>query len=78
MQITLKLVGFLATMGLPSGFKGGQVTLQDGATIEDLLATVGVPTPTQHLIVRAGQLADLNNILRDGDEIELVPPIGGG
>ena len=78
MKITLKLVGFLASTGLPNGFKGGEVTLPDGASIEHLLTSVELTLPTANIIVRDGRLADIQEILKDGDVIELVPPIGGG
>jgi sulfur carrier protein ThiS len=68
---------FPACTGLPNGFKGGEVTLPDGASIEDLLKTVGLAPPTPNLIVRDGRLADLQEILRDGEAIELTPPISG-
>ena len=78
MRINLKLVGFLASVGLPNGFKGGEVTLPDGDSIEDLFKSVGVDLPTPNLIVRDGRLAEIQEPIRDGDVIELIPSIGGG
>jgi sulfur carrier protein ThiS len=78
MQVTLKLVGYLADVGLPGGFKGGQVSLPDDATIENLLNTVGLPLPTPNLIIRDKRLASVTDSLQDGDVVQLVPPIGGG
>jgi sulfur carrier protein ThiS len=78
MQVTLELVGYLASIGLPNGFKGGPVSLAEGATIEDLLNTVGLPLPTPNLIIRRKQRARLTDVLEDQDVVAVVPPIGGG
>jgi molybdopterin converting factor small subunit len=52
--------------------------MEDGASIEDLLTSVGLPLPTPNLIVRDRRLVDLQETLKDGDLVELIPPIGGG
>jgi molybdopterin converting factor small subunit len=48
------------------------------ASAEDLLRSVGVALPTSNLIVCDGRLADLQEKMKDGDLVELIPPIGGG
>ena len=78
MKIKLKLVGYLASTGLPNGSKGGEVSLPNGATVKDLLRSVDINLPTPSLIVREGSLIGLQEMLKDGDLIELIPPIGGG
>ncbi len=55
------------------------VELTEGATLGDLLARLGFPTDDEHIIlVINGKMADPAQVLHDGDEIHLIPPISGG
>ena len=78
MRVNVRLIGYLAIHGLPSGFLGGPVDLPDDAQVVDLLRVIGLPLPTPYLITRGGQLANLEDRLNDGDALSLIPPIGGG
>jgi molybdopterin converting factor small subunit len=78
MRINVTLVGYLAQVGLPSGFKGGIVDLSEGARVSDLFQTIGLPLPMPNLTVRKNQIIDLGDLLSEGDNISVIPPIGGG
>lgn len=78
MKITVKLIGFLQYTGLPGGFTGGVVDISDRSSTTDLLTAIGLYSPTQYLLVRDGRLIESEEILEDGDVIEIIPPIGGG
>jgi len=64
---------------LPKGYDGPlSYALPPGATVADLLATIGVP-PEQE--VTAGireELAHRDTVLQDGDEVLLFTPMEGG
>ena len=53
--------------------------LPEGGTLGDLLGRLGVPSDDDHIIlVVNGKMADPAQVLHDGDEIHLIPPISGG
>ena len=53
--------------------------LPDGETLGALLARLGFPADDEHIIlVVGGRMADPAQVLHDGDEIHLIPPISGG
>jgi sulfur carrier protein ThiS len=49
-----------------------------GTRIRDLIDLVGLPQGEVSIVSRQGVLADKDDPLRDGDDITLYPPIGGG
>ncbi len=61
------------------GGKGSfELTLADGASIEDLLNTIGVPTLVEAVILVNGRRANLDTVLNAGDSVTLFPPMEGG
>ena len=51
--------------------------LPDGATAADVLAELGAPDLPIVISINEQQ-ADPSAILRDGDEVELIPAVAGG
>lgn len=78
MKIRIEMVGYLAGIGLPGGFKGGEVDMPEGAVVLDLLRAVQAPITYQFLISRDDMLVDPETPLREGDVLFFIPPIGGG
>jgi molybdopterin synthase catalytic subunit/molybdopterin synthase sulfur carrier subunit len=66
------------------GFAERRVALPAGATLDDLWTAVAVETPAiaglraSTRFARNGALAPGEATLGDGDEIALLPPLGGG
>ena len=66
------------------GFGERRVQVPDGTTIEGLwsLVTAGVPHASElrgsTRFARNGALADGGTVVSAGDEIALLPPVGGG
>jgi molybdopterin converting factor small subunit len=66
------------------GFGVGEIDVEDGATLDEVWARLardaagldGLRSSTR--FAHNGALADGTTRLRDGDEIALLPPIGGG
>ena len=78
MQVEIRLIGYLAAEGLPNGYRSGPINLPEGAKVADMLRAVQVSLPTPNLVVRENHLISMEDTLRDGDQISLIPPIGGG
>ena len=66
------------------GFSRRELDIEDGATVADVWARLardvagldGLRASTR--FARNGALATASTALRDGDEIALLPPVGGG
>jgi formyl-CoA transferase len=49
-----------------------------GRSVEELLRTVGVPDEASAAYVVNGEQCEASTVLRDGDEVEVLPAISGG
>jgi sulfur carrier protein ThiS len=64
---------------LPRGAEGPQrYSLPAGATVADLLATIGVESAAELTVAVDGELAGRDTRLRDGAEVMLLSPMEGG
>ena len=54
------------------------VEVPPGTTTASLIEMLGLEVPAVTLIFINGRHADLMTEIRDGDEMALFPPIGGG
>lgn len=76
MRLTVRMHGMLTR--LLDGRDALTVELAAGSSMKDLLAHLGIDRRELWFQVVNGQMADPDTILREGDAIDLVPPIGGG
>ena len=78
--ITVKVVFFADLRRfLPRGASGPQpYALGAGATVADLLDTIGIAPDTDLTAAVDGELAARDTLLRDGDEVMLLSPMEGG
>jgi len=61
------------------GSSASTVELHEGATVADLLAQLGPAAPLRGIAVSVNaEYALAGHVLRDGDEIGLLPPVSGG
>lgn len=83
MKITLKLFATL-TDYLPPEAKGNQAEVEVGeaAAVGDVIAQYRLPTKLVHLVLVNGSYVgpdDRNRqVLKDGDQLAVWPPIAGG
>jgi molybdopterin synthase sulfur carrier subunit len=64
---------------LPPGQDGPQIyALRTGATVADLLDTIGVPAGDEVTPGLNGELAQRDTVLHDGDDLVLFSPMEGG
>lgn len=52
--------------------------LPEGATVEALIRQLGLPADEVRVVFVNGRAQPLNVALKDGDEVGIFPPIGGG
>lgn len=75
MRIRLKLMGLLKAK-TP---EGGALDVAEGATIEDVLRTLDIaPHAVLALSVNGRLERDRGRSLVAGDELTVIPPVGGG
>ncbi|MBN1269342.1 MAG: MoaD/ThiS family protein [Kiritimatiellae bacterium] len=77
MKVRLSFVGYLKIDGVASG---GTVSVAANTTIADLLTRHNVRPEHQRYITAAvnGEEKKLSHVLKDGDDLALFMPIGGG
>jgi len=54
------------------------VSLPEGTTVEQLIATLGIPADTVKTVFVGGKIVESDQVLQDGDEVGIFPPIAGG
>ncbi len=75
MEIQLKLMGVLKER-TPAG---GKLQVADGATIRDVLAALDIQPDSVQTFTVNGQLErKRERPLVPGDELAILPPVGGG
>ena len=77
MNIEVRLFGGLRVY---ASDRGRQFTLElpEGATVQDLLAALGIPPGEVWLVSLDETLVKDDHVLHDGDRVMLVEPVGGG
>ncbi|MEW6178854.1 MAG: MoaD/ThiS family protein [Chloroflexota bacterium] len=55
-----------------------EVELADGATLHDLIQQLAIPPDEVKVCFVNARIMDLDTKLKDGDEIGIFPPVGGG
>jgi molybdopterin converting factor small subunit len=75
MRVRVKLMGMLKGK-TPAG---GELTATDAATIGQVLETLAIPLESVQVFTVNGTLErNKQRMLADGDELTVLPPVGGG
>ena len=79
MKVRLRLFAHLADY-LPPDADGDGVTLDlpDGALVSVVLSRLRIPERVPFLSVVNGHEVEDSNLLHDGDELAIFPPLSGG
>jgi molybdopterin converting factor small subunit len=79
MQVTVKLFATLTRFS-PGGLPATpfEINLPDSATVKDLVYQLGIPSEETKISFVNGLIRDLDWVLKQGDEVGIFPPIGGG
>lgn len=54
------------------------LNLSGGATLADLVKRLGLPAGEVKVAFVNGRIQPMDTILKDGDEVGIFPPVGGG
>jgi molybdopterin synthase sulfur carrier subunit len=79
MRVKVKLFASLASFS--SAFQPGipfDIELTESATVEDLIGKLGIPSEEVKISFVNGLIRDVDWVLKQGDEVGIFPPIGGG
>ena len=75
MQVRVTLMGSLKPKRPPNGV----VDIEEGASIDALLASLDIdPTQVQVILRNNKSQLDRSQQLSDGDQLTMIPPVGGG
>ena len=79
MRIRVKLHGTLRKY-LPTGTSENVVQLDvtDGATVADVVSRLAIPSNHAKMMVSGNDQLEPTSVLRDGQELNLFPPLAGG
>ena len=55
-----------------------KINLDDGTTVLELLERAGIPPSEVAIVLLDGRHAKLDQLLHDGETVEVFPPIAGG
>jgi molybdopterin converting factor subunit 1 len=75
---------FFATLRDKAKTKITQLTLNDGITVADLKKELAIRFPEiatslpTTIVSRNKEFAESNEVLKDGDEVAVFPPVSGG
>lgn len=76
MEVRVKLMSLFEEY--QKGYPDGRVTLEEGATVLDLVQQLGIPEKLVRILTVNGKQGNLQTVLSDGDTIFLFPPAFGG
>lgn len=79
MQITVKLFATLTRYG--QGERAGTpftIELSEDTTLHELVNILKIPPEETRVMFVNGIIQEFKTILKDGDEVGIFPPIGGG
>jgi molybdopterin converting factor small subunit len=76
MEVRVKLMSLFEEY--QKGYPDGRVTLEEGATVLDLVQQLGIPEKLVRILTVNGKQGNLQTGLSEGDTIFLFPPAFGG
>lgn len=77
MRVKVELQTYLQQYS-PDGQSVFDHELPDGATVDKLIRSLGLPEELASVIVLNDASADFDDPLHEGDRVTLIPPLSGG
>jgi molybdopterin converting factor small subunit len=79
MKVEIKLFGYMKEY-VPGGedYSSRQVALQEGARVDQLLEKLGIPIDIPKIVLIDGVTVKPNHPLKEGDSVNIFPPLTGG
>lgn len=77
MHVKVELQSYLQEYS-PDGQSTFDHELPDGATVDNLIRSLGLPEEMASVIIVNGTSADFDDPLQEGDRVTLIPPLAGG
>lgn len=79
MKVEIKLFGYMKEY-VPGGedYSSCQVMLQEGARVDQLLEKLGIPIDIPKIVLIDGVTVKPNHPLKEGDSVNIFPPLTGG
>jgi len=79
MRVSVALFGHHSRL-LPPGSSGNSASIEidEGATVADVLDSLGVPPDGRSYVQLNGAREELSTVLQTGDEVRVIVPLGGG
>ena len=75
MEISVRLLGNLRRHATAGPL---QIEIREGTTVTEAIELLGLRPGEVWLAKLGEQLVEMNRPLREGDELLLIPPVGGG
>ncbi len=67
-------------VGILSRYAGGQAEVETGGgkSVEEVISGLGIPSPLVGIVLVNGRQVDKSYVIEEGDEVKLIPLLGGG
>jgi len=76
-RVNVRLYGELRER-LDAASSGETVSLPEGSTLETLNESLGIPTEDVVVTLVNGVVVSQGTVLREGDRVDVFPPLAGG
>ena len=76
-EIEVRAYGHLSQF-MPGRRERMTTRLPVGTTVQDLLSALAIADQDVWIVVVSGARVPPQSVLRDGDRVEILPPLGGG
>ena len=79
MKVEIKLFGYMKEYAAGGGdYSRRQVALHEGARVNQLLEKLGIPVDVPKIVLIDGITVKSDHPLKDGDIVNIFPPLTGG
>jgi sulfur carrier protein ThiS len=71
-------VAKVKAVGILSRYAGDEMEVEGGKSVEELLASLGIPSPLVGIVLVNGRQVEKSYVIEEEDEVKLIPLLGGG